>query len=340
MARHDRGQLQLIIPIEWIIWLLALPSGLLIGYYANQRSDRRGRTVEPDPRQRAVRRFRRPADVAVLLLRIKAIFFYADTATPTSTGPGRTATDPADCRSGPTASTSATSPRARPGPRRRRCHGRRVVHEFYWAEQFGTAGTLVLVTTIGGLGGAALYGVFRPKPSVAGAETSRGRRRLVRLVTGAGSSVESKRPGRTGASSVLARHAALFLGRGLLRLGRRLGGRLRCGLRASRPSSEPPSSRSPSSRSPSAGRLGWRPWRPGPPRRSWPTPAAALAAAASARAVLLRAARALPAAVWAPLALPALPAAMRALAALAAAALPVVFTTRPPDCTCSPPRRR
>ena len=28
----------LIIPIEWIIWLLALPSGLLIGYYANQRS--------------------------------------------------------------------------------------------------------------------------------------------------------------------------------------------------------------------------------------------------------------------------------------------------------------
>ena len=31
----------LFIPIEWIIWILALPSGLLIGYYANQRSDRR-----------------------------------------------------------------------------------------------------------------------------------------------------------------------------------------------------------------------------------------------------------------------------------------------------------
>ena len=31
----------LIIPIEWVIWMLALPSGLLIGYYANQRSDRR-----------------------------------------------------------------------------------------------------------------------------------------------------------------------------------------------------------------------------------------------------------------------------------------------------------
>ena len=31
----------LVIPIEPIYWLLALPAGLLIGYYANQRSDRR-----------------------------------------------------------------------------------------------------------------------------------------------------------------------------------------------------------------------------------------------------------------------------------------------------------
>src|SRR6185437_15442668 len=64
---------------------------------------------------------------------------------------------------------------------------------------------------------------------------------------------------------------------------------------------------------------------------------AAACAAASARAVLLSAARALPAAVWAPLALPALPAAIRAFAAFCAAALPVVFTTRPPAWTCSPP---
>ena len=31
----------LIIPIEWVVWILAIPAGLLIGYYANQRSDRR-----------------------------------------------------------------------------------------------------------------------------------------------------------------------------------------------------------------------------------------------------------------------------------------------------------
>ena len=46
----------LVIPIEPIIWLLALPSGLLIGYYANQRSDRRAGPWRADPVNGAVRR--------------------------------------------------------------------------------------------------------------------------------------------------------------------------------------------------------------------------------------------------------------------------------------------
>ena len=40
---------------------------------------------------------------------------------------------------------------------------------FYWREQFGSAVTIVILTTAGALGGAALYGVFRPKPVAAGA---------------------------------------------------------------------------------------------------------------------------------------------------------------------------
>ena len=36
--------------------------------------------------------------------------------------------------------------------------------QFYWQEQFGTAGTIIVLTTLGGLGGAVLYGTFRPKP--------------------------------------------------------------------------------------------------------------------------------------------------------------------------------
>ncbi len=41
MAITIVGSFMLIIPIEFVIWLLALPSGLLIGYYANARSNRR-----------------------------------------------------------------------------------------------------------------------------------------------------------------------------------------------------------------------------------------------------------------------------------------------------------
>ena len=41
MAATEAISFLLVIPIEPIYWLLALPSGLLIGYYANQRSDRR-----------------------------------------------------------------------------------------------------------------------------------------------------------------------------------------------------------------------------------------------------------------------------------------------------------
>ena len=37
---------------------------------------------------------------------------------------------------------------------------------FYWSEQFGSAATVVVLTALGGLGGAGLYGTFRPKPEV------------------------------------------------------------------------------------------------------------------------------------------------------------------------------
>ncbi len=72
----------LFIPIEWLIWLLALPSGLLIGYYANQRSDRR---AGPWSRILANGLFAgvvTGSTTAVLLLLIKALFVYADTGYP------------------------------------------------------------------------------------------------------------------------------------------------------------------------------------------------------------------------------------------------------------------
>jgi hypothetical protein len=39
----------------------------------------------------------------------------------------------------------------------------------YWSQQSSVAATLFAITTVSGLGGAVLYGVTRPKPTVPGA---------------------------------------------------------------------------------------------------------------------------------------------------------------------------
>ena len=68
----------LIIPIEGLIWLFALPSGLLIGYYANQRSNRRAgpwRRIVSNGLFAAVAT---ALSMVALLLVLKALFFFAD----------------------------------------------------------------------------------------------------------------------------------------------------------------------------------------------------------------------------------------------------------------------
>src|SRR5689334_14269928 len=72
----------LVIPIEPVYWLLALPVGLLIGYYANSRSDRR---AGPWARILANALFAgivTAVTLALLLLGTKAIFFFADNGYP------------------------------------------------------------------------------------------------------------------------------------------------------------------------------------------------------------------------------------------------------------------
>ena len=155
----------LIIPIEWVIWVLAFPSGLLIGYYANQRSDRRlgpwGRILVNGLFAGIVTGL----TVAALLLTIKALFFYADNGfrDPGLGGPIACTPGP-DCvyqrylqagRGADLVTAGVTDADSFAG--------------FYWQEQFGSAGTIIVLTTLGGLGGAALYGVFRPKPVAASA---------------------------------------------------------------------------------------------------------------------------------------------------------------------------
>jgi hypothetical protein len=157
----------LIIPIEPIVWLLALPSGLVIGYYANQRSDRR---AGPWSRILANGLFAglvTGVAAALLLLGVKALFFYADNGYRDQSAGG-----PISC----TAGADCVYQRYRlidDGARIPQLEAAGVTDaatftSFYWAEQFQVAGLIVLVTATGGLGGAAAYGATRPRASGTG----------------------------------------------------------------------------------------------------------------------------------------------------------------------------
>ena len=154
----------LIIPIEPVVWLLAIPSGLMIGYYANQRSNRIrgpwGRVLVNGVFAGLVT----GVTMAVLLLGVKALFFYADNGyRDESAGGPITCTSGADC----------VYQRYRlidDGARIPELEGAGVTDvdtftAFYWAQQFQVAGLIVVLTTVGGLGGAALFGGTRMRGS-------------------------------------------------------------------------------------------------------------------------------------------------------------------------------
>ncbi len=149
----------LFIPIEWIIWLLALPSGLMIGYYANQRSDRRAGPLSRILINGLFVGLVTGLTAAVLLLAIKGIFFYADSG---FRDPGQGGQ--ISCQTGAECVYQRYLEAGR-GPELAAAGVTDVgsFTAFYWQEQFGTAGTLVLLTTLGALGGAGIYWVARPK---------------------------------------------------------------------------------------------------------------------------------------------------------------------------------
>jgi hypothetical protein len=154
----------LIIPIEWLIWILALPSGLVIGYYANQRSNRRagpwGRILANGVFAGLVTGL----TLAALLLLVKALFFYADNGyRDPGLGGSISCSIGADC-----VYQRYLDAGHGPGLRDAGVTDAASFTGFYWSEQLGSAGTIVALTTLGGLGGAGLYGVFRPKSRAAG----------------------------------------------------------------------------------------------------------------------------------------------------------------------------
>lgn len=149
----------LIIPIESVIWLLALPAGLLIGYYANQRSNRRA-----GPWLRILLNglfaglVTGIATVALLLV-VKGLFFFADSGfrDPGLGGP-LVCEVGADCvyeryldaGRGPELEAAGVTDAA-------------SFAALYWGEQFANAGVIVAVTALGGVTGAGVFGVARPR---------------------------------------------------------------------------------------------------------------------------------------------------------------------------------
>jgi hypothetical protein len=146
----------LVIPIEPVYWLLAPLSGLLIGYYADARADRRS-----GPWRRIIGNglyagLVTGVSLAVLLLAIKLLFFTADNGfrDPSLGGP-LTCTGGAACvyarylaldaaglaHAGITDVSSFTT--------------------FYWSQQLQTDGTLIVVTLVGAAGGALAFGLTR-----------------------------------------------------------------------------------------------------------------------------------------------------------------------------------
>jgi hypothetical protein len=156
----------LVIPIEPVYWLLALPAGLLIGYYANSRSDRR---AGPWGRILANALFAgivTAVTLALLLLGTKAIFFFGDNGYPdfnqvdqkTGETVPPTCQNGADCvyqryvaaGNGDELASAGVTDAA-------------TFTSFYWGQQFSTALTLIVLTEAGALIGCLAYGFTRPK---------------------------------------------------------------------------------------------------------------------------------------------------------------------------------
>jgi hypothetical protein len=156
----------LVIPIEAIVWLLALPSGVMIGYYANARSNRRSGPWRRILSNAIFAGVVTGLTVAVLLIGTKALFFYADNGYPDFNRVDTTG-QPIP----PTCQTGADCVYARYVKAGRQAEMAAVgvtdaisFTGLYWSEQVGTSLIVFTLTAVGGLIGGGLYGTFRPKP--------------------------------------------------------------------------------------------------------------------------------------------------------------------------------
>jgi len=145
----------LVIPIESIYLLLSLPAGLLIGYYANARSERAGGPWARIIANALFAGLVTGVTYAVLLLAVKGLFFSVDGGyRDKSTGGPITCQTGADCvyrrylaaGQGPAFEANGITDVA-------------SFSSFYWGQQLSNAGLVFVLSTGGALFGGFMFGV-------------------------------------------------------------------------------------------------------------------------------------------------------------------------------------
>jgi len=149
----------LIIPIDPVVWLLALPSGALIGYYANVRSGRQAGPLWRIVANGFVAATATALTSIVLMFAVKALFFAADDGYRDPGLGGRIeCVTGADC-------VYRRYLEAQPGD----LAAAGVVDaasftRYYWDQHLRIAGLVAGLTLSGGLGGAISFAA-RTRPS-------------------------------------------------------------------------------------------------------------------------------------------------------------------------------
>ena len=155
----------LVIPIEPIYWLLTPFAGLLIGYYANQRSATPrgawGRIVA----NALYAGILTGLSLALLLLVVKGLFFYADTGFPDFNRVDRENRPiPPSCETGADC-VYARYVLAGRGPALEAAGATDLASftALYWQQQLSTAATLLVLPIGASILGGVVYGLTRPK---------------------------------------------------------------------------------------------------------------------------------------------------------------------------------
>jgi len=151
----------LVIPIKPVIWFMSPFAGILIGYYANARSERRegpwGRILANAAYAGVVTAL----TLTLLLLGTKAIFFAFDSGyRDISFGGTVDCTGGADC----VYQRYLDEPDGRAQLEAQGVTDVGSFTAYYWGQQLQTSATLFVVTFAGSMAGGLLYGVMRPRP--------------------------------------------------------------------------------------------------------------------------------------------------------------------------------